>query len=257
MLVGFGAIGSAVLRLLTERGQGGLIAAIGLRAGSARHAGLPVLTDPDALAGLDARLVIEAASPASVAPWGEAALGLGMDFADTSTSAFTDPAVLDRLTQSAQAHGGRLIIPPGALGGIDALAAAARMGLSLVEHRIVKPPQAWIGTEAESLCDLRALTGPQAFFHGTAREAAARFPQNANAALIVALAGLGPDQSRVTLVADPAIARNRHEIRAEGDFGTMTLQFDNAPLAGNPKSSAMTALGLVRLIETQTAPLVI
>jgi aspartate dehydrogenase len=261
VLIGCGAIGGAVLRLLAERGNAGKIAAIGLRAGSARRHDLPdcvpVLTDPDALAGIRAGLVVEAAGRDSVAPWGNAALNAGMDFAVTSTSAFTDPALLDRMSQTAAAHGARLIIPPGALGGIDALAAASRMGLTQVEHRITKPPQAWLGTEAETLCDLTGLTASCTFFSGSAREAAARFPQNANAALIVALAGLGPDKSRVTLLADPAIGRNRHEIAATGDFGTMTLQFDNAPLPGNPKSSAMTALGLVRLIENLNAPIVI
>lgn len=261
VLIGCGAIGGAVLHLLAERGHGDRIAAIGLREGSTRRpdlpSGVPVLTDPAGLAGIEAGLVIEAAGSTSVAPWGDAALRAGMDFAVTSTSAFADPALLDQMTQTAAAHGARLIIPPGALGGIDALAAASRMGLAQVEHRIVKPPQAWIGTEAETLCDLNSLCSPHVFFQGTAREAAARFPQNANAALIVALAGLGPEQSRVTLVADPTIGGNRHEIRAAGAFGTMTLQFDNAALPGNPKSSAMTALGLVRLIENLNAALVI
>ena len=63
--------------------------------------------------------------------------------------------------------GGQLIVHPGALGGIDALAAARHMGLAEVEHRIVKPARAWAGTEAERLCPLDALTAPAAFFSGT------------------------------------------------------------------------------------------
>lgn len=261
VLVGFGAIGSTVIRLLGERGGLGQIAAIGLRETSRPHpslpAGIPVLTDPEQLAGIDAGLVVEVAGRASVAPWGHAALGLGMDFAASSTSAYADAVLLDGLTQLARANGARLIIPPGALGGIDALSAAARLGLTQVDHRIVKPPRAWIGTDAETLCDLANLDSPLAFFEGTSREAAARFPQNANVALVVALAGLGPDKTRVSLVADPAIAGNRHEIMAAGDFGRMVLQFDNAPLADNPKSSAMAALSIVRLIENTGAALVI
>ena len=261
VLVGFGAIGSTVVRLLAARGGLGQIAAIGLRATSTPHpglpAGVPVLTHPDQLAGIDAGLVVEVAGRAAVAPWGHAALGLGMNFAATSTSAFADAALLDALTQRARAKGAQLIIPPGALGGIDALSAAARMGLTGVEHRIVKPPRAWMGTEAETLCDLTALQEPRAFFEGTSREAAARFPQNANVALVVALAGLGPDNTRVSLVADPASTGNQHQIIAAGDFGRMVLQFDNAALADNPKSSAMTALSIVRLIENTSAALVI
>ncbi len=261
VLVGFGAIGGAVARLLAERGSAARIVAIGLRETSRPRsslpAGVPVLTDPSQLSGIDAGLVVEVAGRNSVAQWGRAALGFGMDFAVSSTSAFTDANLLDELMQTAKSNGAQLIIPPGALGGIDALAAAARMGLDQVEHRIVKPPRAWVGTEAETLCDLAKLRAPQMFFQGSAREAAARFPQNANVALVVALAGLGPDRTRVTLVADPVSAGNRHEIIATGAFGHMALQFDNASLPDNPKSSAMTALSLVRLIENTSASLVI
>lgn len=261
VLVGFGAIGSAVARLLTERGGAGRLAAIALRDATRPRtglpAGVPVIADPAALSGIDASLVVEMAGRDSVAAWGRAALASGMRFAVSSTSAFADAALLDELSSLARSHGGQLIIPPGALGGIDALSAAARMGLETVEHRIVKPPHAWIGTEAETLCDLANLRAPRAFFQGSARAAAARFPQNANVALITALAGLGPDRTRLTLVADPGSAANRHEIVAAGAFGRMTLHFENAPLPENPKSSAMTALSLVRLIENTNAALVI
>lgn len=257
VLVGFGAIGQAVARILTERGHGDLIKAVGLRETSRPRAGLfadvPVITDPSALRGIDADLVIEVAGRDSVAPWGRAALSLGKDFAVSSTSAFADPALFNELKLLAQQHGAQLIIPPGALGGIDALSAASRMGLTVVEHRIIKPSLAWAGTEAESLCDLQSLTAPIVFFQGTAAEAAARFPQNANVAMVVALAGLGPEQSQVSLIADPTAGGNIHEIAAEGDFGRMTLRFENKALPDNPKSSAMTALGIVRLIENHDA----
>lgn len=131
------------------------------------------------------------------------------------------------------------------------------MGLDAVEHRIVKPPRAWVGTGAEALCRLDALAERHAFFTGTAAQAAAAFPQNANAALITALAGLGPDRTRITLIADPAATRNRHEIAAQGAFGSLSITLSNAPLPGNPRSSAMTALGLIRMIENRSAPLVI
>lgn len=261
VLVGYGAIGGAVVRIVAERGGADRFAAVAVRDAAAPRAGLPdgvrVLTDPAELAGLDAGLVIEVAGRDSVAPWGRAALAAGMDFAVSSTSAFTDAALLDELTRLARLSDRRLIIPPGALGGIDALAAASRMGLHRVEHSIIKPPRAWMGTAAESLCDLTSLQAPQTFFRGTAREAAARFPQNANVAMVVALAGMGPDQSQVALTADPSSPGNRHLIVAAGAFGAMTLQFDNAALPENPKSSATTALSLVRLIETNANGLVI
>lgn len=258
-LVGWGAINQRVSALLTERGAPVRIAAVAVRDPSQSRnnipAGAKLISELTELADIKATLVVEAAGRASVLPWGRAALGLGMDFAVSSTSAFVDDGALSELTALAEAHGARILVPPGALGGVDALAAASRLGLTSVEHRIVKPPEAWTGTKAEKLCNLDALTEPTAFFEGTAREAADAFPQNANAAVITSLAGIGLDRTRILLVADPSVRLNTHEITAEGDFGRMDIRLENRPLATNPKSSEMTALNLVRLIESRVVPL--
>ncbi|MCQ3808558.1 MAG: DUF108 domain-containing protein [Acidimicrobiia bacterium] len=97
----------------------------------------------------------------------------------------------------------------------------------------------------------------QSTFSGTPDEAASRFPENANAALTTALAGTGPQTTRVTLIADPNAKVNRHEIRAEGRFGELSVVLRNKPLEENPKSSALTALNLARCIENRLNPLVI
>lgn len=256
VLVGWGAIGSEVARLLAERRAPVDLVAVALR-NPARDLPCPAITDPTDLARFAPDLVVEAAGRAAVLPWGEAALQAGADFAPASTSAFAEDGALDRLLAQSRAKGRQVLIPAGALGGMDALSAAARLPLSRVTHEVTKPALAWKGTEAESLCNLAGLTAPHSFFEGTAREAAHRFPQNANVALTTALAGLGPDATTLRLIADPTATANRHRVVAEGDFGRMEITLDNAPLASNPKSSALTALSLVRLIENRATPLVI
>jgi aspartate dehydrogenase len=161
------------------------------------------------------------------------------------------------LADLARTNKRQILIPPGALGGMDALSAAARLPLTQVTHEVTKPALAWVGTEAEALCDLARLTDPHCFFEGSARLAAQRFPQNANVAMLTALAGLGPDATTLRLIADPVATANRHRVLAIGDFGRMEITLDNAPLAHNPKSSALTALSLVRLIENRASPVVI
>lgn len=126
-----------------------------------------------------------------------------------------------------------------------------------VRHEVVKPARAWAGTKAETLCDLAGLTAPFTFFEGNARAAADAYPQNANVAVISAMAGIGLDRTTIALVADPDAHLNSHRIHATGDFGTLNLSLENRPLATNPKSSEMTALSLLRLIENRTSPLVI
>ena len=259
-LIGWGAINRRVAELLAERSSGDItIAAVAVRNPAAAGdipAGAKLITEPDELAGLDLDLVVEAAGREAVGIWGKAALVHAPAFAVASTSAFCDDALLARLIAAAESRGSQLLIPPGALAGIDGIAAASLLPLDEVLHRIVKPPAAWRGTSAEGLLGLDGITEATAFFSGTAREAASRFPQNANVAVISALAGIGLDRTRVELVADPAAGGNGHQLSARGAFGKLDIAIENRPLATNPKSSEMTALGLVRLIENRVRTLV-
>ncbi len=259
--VGWGAIASRVGALLAERRAAAIdIVAVAVRDGGRERSDLPqgarLIARPDELAGLDLDMVVEAAGRPAVAIWGDAALRHAGSFVVSSTSAFTDEALLDRLVATAGEVGSRLVVPSGALGDLGALAAASVLPLDEVVHAIVKPPRAWHGTKAAELVDLDTLTARTEFFSGTAREAAGAFPQNANVAVITALSGIGLDRTRVVLVADPAANRNCHEIRATGAFGKLELRLENEALKSNPKSSEMTALSLVRLIENSVAPLI-
>ncbi|WP_118135572.1 aspartate dehydrogenase [Oceanicella sp. SM1341] len=259
-LIGWGAIGATVGRMLAER-PGVELVAVAVSDASRPRAGLPEVTRlidrPEALAALSLDMVIEAAGRASVAIWAEAALLAAPAFAVSSTSAFVDDAFLADLLARAERSGAQIVVPPGALGGIDALGAAALMGLERVEHFVTKPALAWAGTPAEQACDLATLAGPLEFFRGSARAAADAYPKNANVAVISSLAGLGLDRTEVVMVADPGAVLNSHRIVASGAFGRMDMTFENAPLPDNPKSSAMTALNLVRMVENRVAVLAV
>ncbi|MGE7472308.1 aspartate dehydrogenase [Bosea sp. NPDC003192] len=259
-LIGWGAINRHVVRLLSQSAvaRDVAIAAIGLRSPDCAQgipAGAALLTDPQQLAGLDLDIVAEAAGQPAVAAWGESALRHAGLFAVTSAGALADTTLLDRLIAVADANGSQLVVTPGALAGIDALAAASALPLDEVVHGIVKPPAAWRGTPAESLVALDDLTEPVSFFTGSAREAAQCFPQNANVAVISALAGIGLERTRVELVADPGITANCHRLSARGAFGRLSVTIENRPLADNPKSSEMAALSLVRVIGNRVSPL--
>lgn len=259
--VGWGAIAQRVAEILTEKRLPGVeIAAVAVREAGRERAGLPAGTKlifgPEDLVGLDIDTVIEAAGRPAVAVWGEAALRHADSFVVSSTSAFCDDELLARLMATARATGSRIVVPSGALGDLGALAAASVLPLDEVVHTIIKPPRAWQGTKAAEVVDLDTLSEPLEFFAGTAREAADRFPQNANVAVISALSGIGLDRTRIVLVADPGVSRNCHRVQASGAFGRLDLLLENEALKTNPKSSEMTALSLVRLVENSVAPLV-
>jgi aspartate dehydrogenase len=261
VFIGWGAINSRVGELLRQRRTPVEIVAVATidtpEARALLPQGVPFLGSTEQLAALKPDLVIEAAGRAAIAQWAPAALAAAPAMIIASTSAFSDDGLLTWLVELAERHGSRIEVPSGAIGGIDALGGAAVLGLDEVVHQIVKPPLAWKNTPAERLIDLDALKARTIFFTGSAREAAAAYPQNANATVVTSLAGIGLDKTRVEMVADPAVAINGHRIVAKGEFGRLEIMLENRPLATNPKSSELTALSLVRMIEHRVKRLVV
>ena len=130
-----------------------------------------------------------------------------------------------------------MLLPAGAIGGIDAVATMRHGGLDAVRYRSAQMlPAAWRGSPAEKVTDLDKLTGRTVQSVGTAGEAALLYPQNANvAAAAVALAGLGFRKTEVELVADPDAPGNVHEIEAEGAAGPFRHPAPRRAVAATPK----------------------
>lgn len=201
--------------------------------------------------------VAECAGHAAVHQYGETILKSGCDLVVISIGALADDGLRATLLSAAQQHGAQLVLPSGAVGGLDALGAARLSGLHTVTYTGRKPPKAWRGTPAERLLDLDALSAPAIFFEGTARQAATDYPQNANVAAAVAIAGLGFDATTVRLIADPKAARNVHEILVRAGCGDFDLRLEGRPSPLNPKTSLMAGLSVAREILNRTGALVI
>jgi aspartate dehydrogenase len=218
---------------------------------------IAVVTGIHELLTLGAEIVLECASQDSLATYGEAVLASGTDLVVISTGALADDGLRHRLAAAAEAGGSRLIVGPGAIGGLDALGALRLGGLTRVGYTSIKPPHAWRGTPAEAVVDLGSLVERAEVFRGSAREAARRFPKNANLAITVALAAGALDETVVTLVADPGVSENIGIIEAEGSLGTLTLELRGPASADNPRTSAVTAFSLVNELERRSASLVV
>jgi len=139
-----------------------------------------------------------------------------------------------------------MILPAGAVGGIDLLSALRPSGIKSLRYTGRKPPMAWTGTPAEGLLDLPSLTEPAVFFTGTARDAARLYPKNANVAATLALAGPGFEGTEVQLVADPTITRNVHEVAVTAGAGDFHIRIEGKPAPDNPKTSLATVYSLAR-----------
>lgn len=264
-LIGAGGIARSVLHLLAQAAPGAMsCVAMFVRPGRGQPAedGLcgiaPVTESLDDLLRQKPDIVVECAGHEAVRQYAECVLNAGCALLVISSGALADAGLEARLRQAASRHGTRMIIPAGALVGIDALAAARFAGLSHVRYRGLKPVQAWRGTAAEQRINLDELGRPAVFFQGTAREAAASYPQNANVTATVALAGLGFDDTVVELIADPTATRNIHEVEFAGAFGQARVEVSGLPSPTNPRTSVLTALSIWRaLVNEAGAALVI
>lgn len=184
-------------------------------------------------------------------------LHAGVSTVVASVGAVAHAQIAEKL-ESAYVHGrSQLILVPGALAGIDALAAAKLFGLDSVTYSGRKPAHSWKGTHAESVCDLDSMSTPVTIFRGTAREAASTFPQNANVAAMVGLAGLGLDRTTVELIADPHATGNTHTIAAHGKFGSMETRVAANAFPANVKTSALAGMSVVRTIQNRLNSIVI
>lgn len=249
-LLGHGAIGRRVEAALRTRLAPGAALAALLRPGTLRPgedtagAGLRRFEDLGALLAWRPALAVECAGHAVVAQAVPALLRAGCDVLIVSVGALGDAALRAEIEQAARAGGGRPLVVSGAIGGLDALRAARAAGLDSVRYTGRKPPLAWAGTPAQARCDLAAVREPTVVFEGHADQAARAFPKNANVTAAVALAGIGFERTAVTLVADPGVTANVHELQASGPFGSLSLQLANAPLPDNPKTSWLAALSI-------------
>jgi len=202
-------------------------------------------------------LAVDCAGHPALRQHGEAILTRGIGLISVSSGALADPELYDSLAAAARRGGTQLRIVSGAIGALDVLSAGSIGELTNVTYRGRKPPRGWRGSAAESKLDLSSLSEAAVHFSGSARNAALEYPKNANVAASVALAGIGFDDTVVELVADPDATRNVHEIVAEGDFGRCEFRIEGNSLPDNPRSSAITAMSVVREILNPATPIVI
>jgi aspartate dehydrogenase len=153
-------------------------------------------------------------------------------------------------------HGGRIIVPTGALLGLDAVAAAAQGTIHSVRMTTRKPPAGLAGAPylVANKISVDGLNEAKRVFSGTAREAAAGFPANVNVVAALALAGIGPDRTMIDIWADPGVTRNCHTIEVDADSARFTLSIENVP-SENPKTGRIVALSVLATLQKLTAPL--
>lgn len=167
-------------------------------------------------------------------------------------------ALLDswELVAAAQRSGGQVLVPTGALLGLDAVQGVAQGTVHAVRMVTRKPLQGLRGAPhlVQQGIDLAGVQEPVQLFKGTAREAIAGFPANLNVAVALSLAGVGPDRTVLEVWADPTLERNTHDIEVEADSASLHFSISNVP-SENPRTGRLTALSVVALLRKLASPL--
>ncbi|HZU88081.1 MAG TPA: aspartate dehydrogenase [Stellaceae bacterium] len=258
-IAGFGAIGRVVAQHL-DRGISGLrlgaVAARDEARAAQAMAGFahPVPVLPLARLAEEAEIVVECAPAAVLRDIAEPALGRSRSLIVLSCGALLNNFDLVELARRA---GGHILVPTGALLGLDAVQAAAKGAVDRVHMITRKPPNGLAGAPylvAHGIA-VDGLAAAKRVFSGTAREAARGFPANVNVAAALALAGIGPDRTTIEIWADPHVTRNIHRIEVEAEAARLTLEIENVPSPDNPRTGRLTALSVVALLEKLSSPL--
>jgi aspartate dehydrogenase len=186
----------------------------------------------------------------------EPALRRGRIFMPLSVGALLDHM---HLVDLARDHGGRIIVPTGALLGLDAVRATAEGQIRSVRMVTRKPPAGLDGAPllVRQGLSVKGMKEPLRVFSGSARDAIAGFPANVNVAVALSLAGIGPDRTQVEIWADPGVTRNTHTIMVASDASDLTMTIENVPSEENPRTGKITALSVLAALRRFTAPLVV
>lgn len=251
-VAGCGALGSIVVRALQDGIKG--YDFVGISDTAQKEFDVPNMSFAELAEACD--MIVECLPPAIVPQLTEEVLKRDKDLLMISACAILlSPEIKDM----ARASKGRLLVPSGALCGLDAVSALACAGIDSAKIASTKPPRGFKGAPyiVENDIDLSAITEKTLIFQGNAFDAAKAFPANVNVAATLSIAGIGPEKTTVEVWADPEANGNSHEISVHGGSSTITSRVENTPDPSNPKSSMLAGYSIVATLKKQTTSIVV
>jgi aspartate dehydrogenase len=260
-ICGLGAIGMRVAQAIDAGNIEGLrlvaVSARDIARAQARVAALsspPPVVPAERLAEL-AEVVVECAPAAAFDSVARPAIEAGRTLLTVSVAALIER--MD-LAERARETGARIVVPSGAILGLDAVRAMAEGEIISVTLETRKPPAGLAGAPhlVENGIEIEGLAEPKLVFSGSARAAARGFPANVNVAAALSLAGVGPDRTTVEVWADPGVDRNVQSVRIVSEFAEAEMTIRNIPSAENPRTGRIVAPSIIACLRRMTAPLV-
>jgi len=256
-----GTVGMAVARRIATGREGMALAAVSARNRerarerlAAVGAGAPVLALDELAAAAD--VVVECAPAEHFRTLAQPVVEAGKVLVPISVAGLLEH--MD-LVDRAAATGARILVPSGAILGLDALRAAREGEIHEVRMVTRKPPGGLAGAPhlVRNGISVEGLTQPLKVFEGSAAEGARGFPANVNVAAAVGLAGIGPQRTVLEIWADPGVARNVHDIHVRADAASFTLHIENVPSEENPRTGRLVAQSVVATLRRLCSPLAV
>ena len=145
----------------------------------------------------------------------------------------------------------RLLVPSGAVAGLDAIKAASQRAITKITLTTRKPIQGFTQTEyiTRKNINLSQITSETVLFEGDVKTAVEHFPQNINVAATLALASGAEDKLRIRILTSPEYKVNSHEIEVVGEFGRLLTRTDNEVCPDNPKTSYLAVLSAIQTLK--------
>ncbi len=260
-IAGFGAVGGVVARRLDLGIDGLTLTAVSARDRQRAEDRMADFRDPVPVLPLEelpkvADVVVECAPAAVFAQLAQPVLSAGKTLMSITVGALLENWHLVAL---ATTHGTRIIVPTGALLGLDAVQAASEGHIESVRMVTRKPPAGLAGAPylSEQGIDLTGLDQPLKVFDGNARDGVRHFPANVNVAAVLGLAGIGADRTQLEIWADPTVTRNTHHVVVDADSARFELKIENIPSLGNPRTGKIVALSIIAALRKLVAPVCI
>ena len=252
-LAGLGGVGLEVARKLIDGAVPGLtLSAVSVRDADKARKNLPQIGDMIALRTYetlanDCDIVVECLPPEHFRDIAISAIDKGRLFMPLSVAQLLDNW---DLVARAREKGARILVPTGALLGLDAVRAAAEGNIKSVTMITRKPPGGLDGAPhlVKNNISVKNLKEPLKVFDGSARDGARGFPANVNVAAALSLAGIGPDKTRLEIWADPALTRNTHRIEVESEVARFSMSIEGVPSA-NPRTGKIVALSTLAALR--------
>lgn len=164
-----------------------------------------------------------------------------------SVGALADEGLLNEISNLVKKYKYTVHLPSGAIGGLDLLQNANALGKVYSVSLTTRKP-------ASSLID-EDIHEAKVVFEGKAIDAIKQFPKNMNISIVLSLAGVGIEKTRVCLVADPHIEKNIHQVDITGEFGEATFSITNHPFPENPKTSYLAAMSILGTLKRMNGKL--